>query len=49
MLFVFSVPKGSTVAASDGRIGAVNDFLFDDQTSMIRSPVVDTGSELLGR
>jgi len=49
MLFVLSVLKAFTVVASDGRIGAVNDFLFDDQTWKIRWLVVDTGSWLLGR
>lgn len=49
MLFVLSVLKGFTVAASDGRIGAVSDFLFDDQTWKVRWLVVDTRSWLLGR
>jgi len=49
MLFVSAVLRGFTVAASDGPIGAVKDFLFDDQTWKIRWLVVDTGSWLLGR
>jgi hypothetical protein len=49
MLFVLSVLRAFTVVASDGQIGAVNDFLFDDQTWKIRWLVVDTGSWLLGR
>lgn len=49
MLFISSVLSGFTVAASDGPIGAVKDFLFDDQTWKIRWLVVDTGSWLFGR
>ncbi len=49
MLFVVSVLKGFAVAASDGRIGHVNDFLFDDQSWKIRWLVVDTGTWLPGR
>jgi hypothetical protein len=49
MLFVSSVLSGFTVAATDGPIGAVKDFLFDDQTWKIRWLVVDTGSWLFGR
>ena len=32
MLFVESTLKGYTVEASDGKIGVVRDFLFDDQS-----------------
>ncbi|VFU09555.1 PRC-barrel domain-containing protein [Methylocella tundrae] len=49
MLFVVSVLKGFAVAASDGKIGTVNDFLFDDQSWKIRWLVVDTGAWLPGR
>ncbi|MGA2636794.1 PRC-barrel domain-containing protein [Methylocella sp.] len=49
MLFVLSVLKGFTVAASDGKIGTVNDFLFDDQSWKVRWLVVDTGAWLPGR
>ncbi len=49
MLFVLSVLKGFSVAASDGRIGTVNDFLFDDQSWKARWLVVDTGVWLPGR
>jgi sporulation protein YlmC with PRC-barrel domain len=49
MLFVVSVLKGFAVAASDGRIGTVHDWLFDDESWKIRWLVVDTGSWLPGR
>ena len=49
MLFVLSVLKKFTVAASDGRIGTVDDFLFDDQSWKVRWLVVDTGAWLPGR
>ncbi len=49
MLFVLSVLKGFTVAASDGKIGTVDDFLFDDQSWRLRWLVVDTGAWLPGR
>jgi uncharacterized protein YrrD len=49
MLYVLSVLKGFTVAASDGKIGTVNDFLFDDQSWKVRWLVVDTGARLPGR
>lgn len=49
MLFVSSVLHGFTVAASDGPIGAIKDFLFDDDTWKVRWLVVDTGSWLFGR
>ena len=40
---------GNTLAASDGDIGHVKDFYFDDQTWVIRYLVADTGSWLTGR
>lgn len=40
---------GNTLAASDGDIGRVKDFYFDDQTWVIRYLVADTGSWLTGR
>lgn len=49
MLFVLSVLKGFAVAASDGRIGTVDDFLFDDLSWKVRWLVVDTGAWLSGR
>jgi sporulation protein YlmC with PRC-barrel domain len=41
--------KGYAIMASDGRIGAVNDLLFDDVTWKIRWLVIDTGDWLPGR
>jgi sporulation protein YlmC with PRC-barrel domain len=49
MLFVVSTLKGYAIAASDGSIGTVNDFLFDDDSWKIRWLVVDTGGWLTGR
>ena len=49
MLEVGSALKGYAIEASDGRIGTVDDFLFDDRTWKIRWLVVDTGRWLTGR
>jgi hypothetical protein len=46
MLFVESTLKGYAVEASDGKIGVVSDFLFDDRSWKIRWLVLDTGSWL---
>ncbi|MEO7101148.1 MAG: PRC-barrel domain-containing protein, partial [Luteolibacter sp.] len=40
---------GHKLAASDGDIGQVHDFYFDDKTWMVRYLVADTGSWLSGR
>ena len=40
---------GIQLGASDGDIGHVKDFYFDDQNWAIRYLVVDTGSWLPGR
>lgn len=40
--------KGKVIHATDGEIGSVNQFLFDDENWTIRYLVVDTGA-LLGR
>jgi len=40
---------GHTLAASDGDIGEVKDFYFDDKSWVIRYLVADTGSWLSGR
>jgi hypothetical protein len=40
---------GTKLAASDGEIGHVKDFYFDDQNWVVRYLVVDTGSWLSGR
>jgi hypothetical protein len=49
MLLVESALKGYAIMASDGRIGTVSDFLFDDRTWKLRWLVVDTGVWLSGR
>jgi len=41
--------KGFSIEASDGRIGTVSDFLFDDATWKLRWLVVDTGNWLKDR
>src|SRR5271169_3596363 len=40
---------GEKLRASDGEIGHVKDFYFDDQKWVVRYAVADTGSWLLGR
>jgi hypothetical protein len=40
---------GKGLHASDGEIGHIRDFYFDDKSWVIRYVVVDTGSWLLGR
>jgi sporulation protein YlmC with PRC-barrel domain len=49
MLEVISALKGYAIEASDGRIGTVDDFLFDDKTWKVRWLVVDTGTWLIER
>jgi hypothetical protein len=49
MLWSASVINGYSIAASDGRLGAVSDFLFEDDTWQVRWLVVDTGKWLSGR
>jgi hypothetical protein len=49
MLWSASVVNGHSFAASDGWLGAVSDFLFDDDTWQVRWLVVDTGKWLSGR
>jgi hypothetical protein len=49
MLWKASAINGYAIAASDGRIGTVSDFLFDDASWMVRWLVVDTGHWLSGR
>jgi hypothetical protein len=49
MLQVGSALQGYAIEASDGRIGTVSDFLFDDRTWKVRWLVVDTGTWLTGR
>jgi hypothetical protein len=49
MLQNISSLYGHKLAATDGDIGHVKDFYFDDQTWVIRYVVADTGSWLTGR
>jgi hypothetical protein len=49
MLWNASTIKGFAIAASDGRIGVISDFLFDDATWLVRWLVVDTGTWLSSR
>jgi sporulation protein YlmC with PRC-barrel domain len=49
MLIVGSALKGYVIEATDGRIGTVKNFLFDDTTWKIRWLVVDTGHWLIDR
>jgi hypothetical protein len=49
MLRNASAIDGYAIAASDGRLGVVSDFLFDDASWMVRWLVVDTGKWLSGR
>ena len=49
MLITASGIKGYAIQASDGSIGTVADFLFDDDSWLVRWLVVDTGTWLSGR
>jgi hypothetical protein len=49
MLRRISDIKGYTIGATDGPIGAVTDFLFDDATWRVRWLVVDTGHIIPGQ
>jgi hypothetical protein len=49
MLWNASAINGYAIEASDGQIGSVSDFLFDDATWLVRWLVVDTGNWLSGR
>jgi hypothetical protein len=49
MLIVGSALKGYAIEATDGRIGTVKTFLFDDTTWKIRWLVIDTGHWLTDR
>jgi hypothetical protein len=49
MLWNVSVIKGCAIAANDGRIGTISDFLFDDVNWQVHWLVVDTGDWLPGR
>ncbi len=49
MLTNASAINGYAIAASDGRLGTISDFLFDDAGWSVRWLVVDTGNWLSGR
>ena len=49
MLFAVSGLEGAQVQASDGEVGTVKDFLFDDQTWKLRWMAVEAGDWLPGR
>ncbi|WP_158816538.1 PRC-barrel domain-containing protein [Methylocapsa sp. S129] len=49
MLQVISAFNGYAIEASDGGIGSVSDFLFDDQSWKLRWLVIDAGSWLAER
>lgn len=49
MLRSVSQRKGAPIDATDGDIGRVSDFHFDDQRWVIRYLVVETGSWLFSR
>lgn len=49
MILHASKTEGFALEASDGAIGSISDFLFDDLTWRIRWLVIETGSWLSGR
>jgi len=49
MLHNLSDLKGAVISATDGNIGEVKDFYFDDESWTVRYLVVDTGNWLPGR
>lgn len=49
MLTPFTHLRGCSLAASDGEIGEVREFYFDDESWSVRYLVVETGSWLNGR
>ena len=49
MLMKTSDIKGFTISASDGILGTVTDFLFDEDSWTLRWIVVDAGTWLTGR
>ena len=49
MLWNASAIDGYAIEASDGRLGTVCDFLFDDTSWLVRWLVADTGTWLSGR
>jgi hypothetical protein len=49
MLLAGSALEGYAIEANDGRVGTVDDVLFDDRTWLVRWLVVDAGTWLTGR
>ena len=49
MLLIASAMTGYSIEATDGILGTVKDFLFDDRTWMLKWLVVDTGNWLTER
>jgi hypothetical protein len=49
MLYSLSEIEGFSLRATDGTIGSVDDFYFDDATWLVRYIVADTGTWLSGR
>jgi sporulation protein YlmC with PRC-barrel domain len=49
MLRSFNHIRGYAIHASDGDIGSLRDIYFDDQSTLVRYLVVDTGTWLPGR
>ena len=49
MLKLGSTLKGYAIEATDREIGAIDDFLFDDRSWLVRWLVVETGNWLTGR
>jgi hypothetical protein len=49
MLTNASAVHGYAILASDGRIGTISDFLFDDASWSVRWLIVETGNWLSGR
>ncbi len=49
MLHELKKLEGFTIGATDGNIGKVKDFYFDDETWVIRYLIVETGDWLLSR
>ena len=47
MLTNASAVHGYAIVASDGRIGSISDFLFDDASWSVRWLVVETGKQML--
>jgi uncharacterized protein YrrD len=49
MISVTSALKGLSLCATDGKVGTINDILFDDRSWRVRWMVADTGNWLPGR